>query len=71
MVQGQPELPHLDHPALRAMKHGRRLERIADAARTDTEGVADGTVHVYRSGATLVLQMFDSDAGAWRAVTLS
>jgi len=40
------------------------------AARTDTTA-ADGEVHAYTSGATLILTIFDKDAGAWRTVTLT
>lgn len=39
-------------------------------ARTDT-AAADGEVHFYRSGSTIVMQIFDRPSGAWRSVTLS
>lgn len=63
----------LEHPVLRAMKRGRRVERIGSAARTDTVGVAHGEVNVYRTGATLVLQIFDGEHAtpAWRSVSLT
>ena len=41
------------------------------AVRTDTAGVPRYAVNVYPSGATLILQIFDFDAQAWRSVTLS
>ncbi len=43
----------------------------SSAARTDTAGVADGEVHLYRSGVRIILQIFDFTAGAWRAVILA
>lgn len=38
----------------------------AAAARTDT-AAADGEHHSYTSGSTIVEQIFDKDAGAWRS----
>lgn len=49
--------------------HG-QVAQIFDAARSDTHA-ADGERHVYRSGATVVEQVFDAQAGAWRSTTLS
>lgn len=43
---------------------------VNDALRADT-AAGDGEVWAYRSGATIVLSMFDKQAGAWRSVTLS
>ena len=43
---------------------------LGATARTDTSA-ADGEVHFYISGATIVMQVFSHDAGVWRAVTLS
>lgn len=45
---------------------GNVVLQINEAARTDT-AAADGELWVYRSGVTLVLSMFDKEAGAWRA----
>ena len=36
------------------------------AARTD-RAAADGEHHLYTSGSTIVFQIFDKDAGAWRS----
>lgn len=42
---------------------------VSSAARTG--GGTDGELSMYRSGATLVLQAYDAEGGAWRSVTLS
>ena len=44
--------------------------QLDSSARTDT-AAADGEVHVYISGATIILQVFSKDAGVWRSATLS
>lgn len=49
---------------------GNAAFQVDDAARTDTLA-GDGEYRFYTSGATIVLQVFDKDAGAWRSVTLS
>lgn len=49
---------------------GNVVVQVNDAARSDT-AAGDGELHLYRSGADLILQIYDKDAGAWRAVTLS
>ena len=63
----------IEHPVLRAMKRGRRVERIVAAARTDTVGVAHGEVNIYRDGDTLVMQIFDGEHAtpAWRTATFT
>jgi hypothetical protein len=38
--------------------------------RTDTNA-ADNEVNFYKSGSTIVMQVFDAEAGAWRSATLS
>ncbi len=68
-------MPHtkrnLIHPTSRHLAIGNGLVLpLGTAARTDTSA-ADGQVHAYIDGATIVLQIFGRDAGAWRAVTLS
>lgn len=44
---------------------------IFDAARADTP--ANGTIHAYRTGATIVIQMYDAlhATPAWRSITLT
>lgn len=55
----------------RELAYGRFVVDITStAARTDT-AAADGEVHGYTSGATVVIQIFDKDAGAWRSSTFS
>ena len=43
---------------------------IHPSARSDT-AAANGEINAYVSGATIVFQMFNQDAGVWRSVTLS
>ena len=43
---------------------------IHDAARTDTHA-GHGAIWFYTSGATIVFQVFDQNAGAWRSVSLT
>lgn len=38
---------------------------------TDTVGIADGQMQMYVSGSTIVIKVYDADAGAWRALTAS
>ena len=49
---------------------GNDVFQINEAARTDT-AAADGEVWAYRSGATIVLSIFDKQAAAWRTVALA
>lgn len=49
---------------------GTVADQIHDAARTDTRA-ADGERWRYRSGATLIEQVYDAQAGAWRSHTLA
>jgi hypothetical protein len=49
---------------------GNVVLQVNSAARTDT-AAADGEVHVYTSGANIVLSIFNKTAGAWKSVTLS
>jgi hypothetical protein len=41
----------------------------ATAAKSDAG--ADGELRFYRSGSTIIMQIYDASAAAWRAVTLS
>lgn len=47
-----------------------QVDQVNDSARTDTHA-ADGERWRYRSGATLIEQVYDAEAGAWRSHTLS
>mgnify|MGYP001611184501 CR=1 FL=1 len=49
---------------------GNTVVQINDSARTDTHA-ADGEVAYYRSGVTLVMQIFDFNAQAWRERSLT
>lgn len=49
---------------------GNNVVQLDAAARTDTLA-ADGEVQYYKSGATIVMQIFDKAAGAWRAEALT
>lgn len=49
---------------------GNTVDQIDAAARTDT-AAAHGERHFYISGSTIVMQIFDQAAGAWRATALS
>ena len=56
------------HPTQRSLDLGKlviplTVERTAAGARGET--------NAYISGATIILQMYDADAAAWRAVTLT
>jgi hypothetical protein len=46
------------------------VDITSTAARTDV-AAGDGEIHAYTSGSTIVVQIFDKDAGAWRAATFS
>ena len=48
---------------------GNTVQQIDESARTDT-AAADGEVQFYRSGSTIVIQVFDKVAGVWRARSL-
>lgn len=59
----------LRHPFVRILLAGATGFPVGDAARTDAPG--DGAIHFYRSGSTIVMQMYDATGGAWRSTTLS
>jgi hypothetical protein len=57
-----------------ALLNGAVVLPITATARTETVGVAQGSVNVYRSGASRFLQVFDRDgtgAPAWFKVELT
>lgn len=49
---------------------GNSVFQVDTAARTDTLA-AHGEFHLYTTGGDVVLQVFNKDAGAWRATTLT
>lgn len=49
---------------------GNFVLQINEALRADT-AAADGEVWAYRSGATIVLSIFDKQAAVWRTVSLT
>lgn len=49
---------------------GNVVFQINEDARTDV-AAGDGEVWAYRSGATIVLSIFDKQAAAWRTVSLT
>lgn len=57
------------HPTLRGLNLGRLIVPLGTAARTDIG--ARGEVHAYITGATIVVQIYDAEAAAWREVTFS
>lgn len=58
------------HPTARALQLGRLLVPLnPNGERDDT--AAHGETNAYKDGATIVLQMYDAEAVAWRSVTLS
>lgn len=60
--------PEPQHPTARGFGFGRFLFPITSQR---TEAAANGEVNAYVSGATIVLQIYDEDAGAWRSVGLT
>lgn len=46
------------------------IDISSTAARTET-AAADGEIHAYTDGSTIVVQIFDKDAGAWRSETFT
>lgn len=59
----------LNHPIIRIFMTGATGVPLQSAARTDTG--RDGEINVYRSGANIIIQVYDATGGAWRSVTLS
>ena len=53
------------------LKPLRWFSRTSEAARAANDGASDLEAHVYRSGATIIIEVFDRRAGAWRSVTLT
>lgn len=59
----------INHPIIRIFLTGATGVPLQSAARSDVG--RDGEINIYRSGVTIVIQIYDATGAAWRSTTLS